>query len=158
MAEPEEGLCPGKVELGMFEGTFARTLEGTTVEVLVPLLAPRDGGIVGFAKSLWHCFATQAFLRIPLPPFDFLSMHDLQVPQSADASRRVGVDLGPAVPAATQPGQWPHRPLGAWIPPGRVPGLLRASLLVLRLVFKLLTPRFELPGSKFTTLLASLTP
>ena len=102
MAEPkEEGLCPGKVELGMFEGTFARTLEGITVEGLVPLLV----GIVGFAKSRWHCFATHAFFRIPLPPFDFLSMHDLQAPQSAEARRRVGVDLGPAVPAATHPGQ-----------------------------------------------------
>ena len=134
VAEEEALLCPGKVVLGMFEGTFARMFEGILVEGLVPLLL-RDR--VGFANSLWHCFATQAFFRIPLPPFDFLSMHDLQVPQSADASRRVGVDLGPAVPAATQPGQWPHRPLGAWIPPGRVPGLLRASLLVLRLVFSM---------------------
>ena len=150
----EEALSPGEVVLGMFEGTFARMFEGILVKGLVPLL--RDS--VGFANSLWHCFATQAFFRIPLPPFDFLSMHDLQVPQSADARRLVGVDLGPAVPAATQPGQWPHRPPGAWITPaaGRVPGLPRVSLLVLKLVFKLLAPGFEALGSK--ALLASLIP
>ena len=134
----------------MFEETFPRTFEGILVEVLGKVLPLRDG--VGFANCLWHCLATQAFFRIPLPPFDFLSMHDLQVPQSADARRRVGVDFGPAVPAATQPGQWPHRPLDAWSPPGRLPGLPRASLLVFKV------PGFEVLGFKLTTLLASLIP
>ena len=136
----------------MFEETFPRTFEGILVEVLGKVLPLRDG--VGFANCLWHCFATQAFFRIPLPPFDFLSMHDLQVPQSAEARRRVGVDLGPAVPAATQPGHWPHRPLGggAWNPPGRLPGLLWASLLVFK------APGFEVLGFKLTTLLTSLMP
>ena len=87
----------------MFEETFPKIFEGILVEVLGKVFPLRDG--VGFGNCLWHCFATQAFFRIPLPPFDFLSMHDLQVPQSADARRRVGVDLGPLVPAATQPGQ-----------------------------------------------------